>query len=83
MQKGDVKHLLTCSTRKKDTGALAASMHSLLCCQHSRCLQVDDAAIEDMKAAESSGRRKRLTMEEAEALQQQQQQQQGEQEATK
>jgi hypothetical protein len=44
-------------------------------------VQLDDAAYADMAAAESAGKRKRLTMEDAEALQQQQQQQQ--QEASK
>jgi hypothetical protein len=39
-------------------------------------MQVDEAAYEDMKAAESSGRRTRLTLEQADALQKQQQQQQ-------
>lgn len=47
-------------------------------------MQVDEAAYEDMKAAESSGRRTRLTLEQAEALQkQQQQEQQQQQEAPK
>jgi hypothetical protein len=53
------------------------------CVVHGMCaVQIDDAAYAEMAAAESAGKRKRLTMEDAEALQQQQQQQQ-QQEASK
>lgn len=61
---------------------LAPEPHLCVCmcgvsvCLHTLCgVQIDEAAYEDMQAAQGSGRRKRLTLEQAEALQQQQEKQ--------